>query len=333
MSKKTLACILLPILLVIGSVNQSWTVTATAVDWVPTSVEQGDCEVEAPDSHERQQKNSGGGFMRALGAPFRAIGRLFSGKKSDQQARRTTEKDAAKFEATKVVRVKDAKEEPPSTAKEQPEQASVEISSFGYHLENGRRFLLTGNLDSAIAELTAAQSLKPKSAAVNNLLGIAFESKGLRERALQAFAVAVKSDEKNGEYLNNYGFLLFKNKDYEGATKYLKRATKLAPKEARVWNNLALAQCQQGKFDDAYESFVKAGGEIDGHVNIAAQLQSHGYAKDAIKHLESAQALRPNSIDLLTKLVALYETTGRLTDAEAARRSLVALKTLADANK
>src|SRR5215813_3024276 len=333
MSKKTLACILLPILLVIGSVNQSWTVTATAVDWVPTSVEQGDCEVEAPDSHERQQKNSGGGFMRALGAPFRAIGRLFSGKKSDQQARRTTEKDAAKFEATKVVRVKDAKEKPPSTAKEQTEQASVETSSFGYQLENGRRFLLTGDVNSAIAELSAAQSLKPKSADANNLLGIAYELKGLRGCALQAFEIAVKSDKKNPEYLNNYGFLLYKNQNYEAATKYLKLAAKLAPKDARVWNNLALAQCQRGKFDDAYDSFVKAGGEFAGHVNIAAQLQRHGYAKDAIKHLESAQALSPNSVDVLTKLVALYEITGRPTDAEAARRSLVALKTLADANK
>jgi len=62
-------------------------------------------------------------------------------------------------------------------------------------------------------------------------------------------------------------------------------------------------------------------------------LQQRGYAQDAIKHLERAQALKPNSVDVLNKLVALYEMTGRHTDAESTRRSLVALKTFADANK
>jgi Flp pilus assembly protein TadD len=168
---------------------------------------------------------------------------------------------------------------------------------------------------------------------VNNLLGIAYEGKGLRERALQSFEVAVHSEENNAEHLNNLGFLLFKSGDYERASKYLKKAAKLSPKDARIWNNLALTQCQRGKFDDAFDSFVKAVGEFDGHVNLAAQLQSRGYAKDAIQHLEKAQAIRPNAVAVLTKLVALYEMTGRPTDAENTRRSIVALKTFADANK
>jgi len=193
--------------------------------------------------------------------------------------------------------------------------------------------LIAGNVEAAISQLASAASLKPKSAEVNNLLGIAYESKGLRDRALQSFEVAVHAEENNAELLNNLGFLLYKNGDYERASKYLKKAAKLSPSDARIWNNLALTQCQRNKFDDAFESFTKAVGEFGAHANIAAQLQSKGFAKDAIEHLEKAQAMKPNSVDVLNKLIALYELTGRPTDAEAARRSLVALKTFADANK
>jgi Tfp pilus assembly protein PilF len=155
----------------------------------------------------------------------------------------------------------------------------------------------------------------------------------LRERALESFKAAVQADKNNAEYLNNYGFLLFKNNDFEEATKYLKRAAKSAPDNPRIWNNLGLAQCRRGKFDDAFESFTHAVGEFNGHVNVAAQLMAHGYAKDAINHLEKAQRMQPNSADVLAKLVNLYEMTGRARDAETARRSIIALQTSADAKK
>jgi Flp pilus assembly protein TadD len=196
-------------------------------------------------------------------------------------------------------------------------------------LERGRELLVAGDVNAAIGELSIAASIDSKSGEVNKLLAIAYESKGLRDRALQSFELALHSDEKNAEHLNNLGYLLYKNGDYERATKYLKRAAKISPNDARIWNNLALTQCQRGKFEEAYTSFVRAVGEFSAHSNLAGQLQARGYAKDAIKHLEIAQALNPNSVDVLTKLVSLYELTGRPTDAETTRRSLVALKTFA----
>jgi len=307
------------------------TVTADTFDW---SIVRDELVASNAPNETTVNENGGTGkgnsFVSALGAPFRAIGRMFRGKGNNQQPRRISQKEAAKFESSGVARINDA-QSPPSVPA--PELAALSQSEFESHLQRGRQLLVAGDLNGSVSELWVALCIKPKSAEVNNLLGIAYESKGLRNRALQAFEVAVQSDDKNPEYLNNYGFLLLKNQDYERATKYLKRAAKLSPKDARVLNNLALAQCQRGKFDEAYESFVKATGEFSGHVNIAAQLQSRGYAKDAIQHLEKAQALRPNSVDVITKLVALYDMTGRPTDAETARRSLVALKTFADANK
>jgi Flp pilus assembly protein TadD len=341
MRKRLLATSLIGMLLVMTLSTLTSVATADGFDWTTRAstlalASANASETETLNTNTAKQKHDNG-FVRALGAPFRAIGRLFGGKKNDQQAHRTTEKDAVKFETTKVTRIKDSSIQPleasaaPASTPAVP--VDVAASQFDMHLQKGREFLVSGNLDGAISELSSAASLKPKSSEANNLLGIAYEGKGLRERALQSFELAVHNEENNAEHLNNLGFLLFKNGDYERATKYLKKAAKISPSDARIWNNLALAQCQRGKLDDAYESFVRAVGEFGAHVNIAAQMQSHGSAKDAISHLEKAQAMRPNAVDVLNKLVALYDITGRVTDAEAARRSLVALKTFADANK
>ena len=311
-------------------------VTAGSFDWASIPLAE---TAQASDANENTTaddsgipKKKGNSFTRALTAPFRAIGRLFGGgKKNDQIVRRISNKEAAKFEAAKITRVTDASISEPAPSTNQGDTAA--LSDFDLHLQQGRNFLMTGDPNSAISELTIAASLNEKSGEVHKLLGIAFESKGLRDRALKEFEAALKTDDDNPEHLNNLGFLLFKNGDYERSTKYLKRAAKAAPHDARILNNLALAQCRREKFDDAFLTFTRAVGEYDAHLNMAAQLQNQAHAQLAIKHLEQAQAMRPNSIDVLTRLVALYQLTGRATDAENTRRMLLANKSFADANK
>ncbi len=172
----------------------------------------------------------------------------------------------------------------------------------------------------------------PDSGEGHNLRGMAYEQKGLRNEALSSFELAVKANPNNPEYANNLGYLLFKNGEYERATKYLKRAAKLAPDNARIWNNLGLAQCEIGRFDDAYKSFARAHDEFKGHLNIALRLESLGHTSEAIKHLEQAVALQPRSEDVLARLLALYESTGRRVEAQRAHSLLVTLRN-ADAGK
>jgi type IV pilus assembly protein PilF len=331
MTKRTLATLVLALAATVAVAERGKVVTASPFDWTTVTFTEATTDNAVTDvdngNETEVKKKRGNGFVRALGAPFRALGRLFGrGKKHEQTARGITEKEAAKFESTKVTRITDARSVPPTAAKE------PSVSPVDMHLQAGRDRLSAGDLNGAITELTQVASGKD-SAEVQNLLGMAYEGKNLRERALESFKRAVKLEKKNPLYLNNYGFLLFKNNEFEAATKYLKQGTKLSPGDARIWNNLALAQCERGKFDDALESFVHAVGAFNGRLNIAAQLSRRGYAKDAIEHLEKAQALKPNSTEVLTKLVDLYAMTGRVTDAENARRSLIALKTFAEANK
>jgi Flp pilus assembly protein TadD len=339
--KRTLLSSLLAAGLLFGLAQHHSVTTAGVFDWSTLPFEEPlvdvDADADADENEdpasEPKKKKKGNGFVRAISAPFRAFGRLFGGgsKKNEQQAtKRSSSKDASKFESVNVTRIKDAR----SDAQLQDSTSSgSDAAQPNGSLQNARELISAGNLDAAIAELSTLASLNPSDAEVQNLLGVAFEGKGFRHRALQSFYLAVRLDDDNAQYLNNYGFLLYKNGDLETATKYLRRAAKRSPRDPRIWNNLGLTLSQRGKFNDAYESFARAVGPFHGHLNVAVKLQERGHAKDAIKHLEKAQALRPNSIDVLSKLVSLYEMTGRISDAETARRSLVVLKTFADANK
>jgi len=337
MHKQSVAALAISIFLLFVVLHPGRVVTAGAFDWANIALAQSEVFQNEMEPSNGAQNNDSNGVSRVLGAPFRALSRLFGGgrkkdesrKKDDQQAKARSEKDKPKFESTKVLRIRDART---------PVQTPTDVNApaegaFDTYLQRGREMLVSGDFDAAVAELSMAASLDPKSGAAKNLLGVAYEGKGLRGRALESFKAAVEIDKDNAEYLNNYGFLLFKNKDFSEATKYLKRAVKISPKDGRIWNNLAYAQCERAKFDEAFQSFLRGVGEFDAHVNIAAQLWSHGEGKAAIQHLEAARAMRPNSAEVLAKLVSMYDVTGRASDAEAARRSIVALRTFAEAKK
>ena len=334
MAKNILAS-LMALVLLVALVSHPSVVTAEGYDWAKLVAAEAAAEAAeneaAQETAETPKKKSGNGFSRALGAPFRALGRLFGGGKKNEQssARKISEKEAATFESAKITRVKDARTEESSSTP----TPVVLNQPAAVHLQNGRQYLSVGKVNEAIAELAAAQSVDPKSAEIQNLLGVAYGSKGMNDRALKAFEAAVRADKNNAQYLNNYGFFLLQNRDYESAVKHLKRAVKLSPNDARIWNNLAVALCQREKFDEAYQSFVRAVGEYDGRVNMAAQLLAQGLGQEAIKHLEVAHSIRPESTEVLTRLAGLYRMTGRITDAENARRNLLALQTSAAVQK
>lgn len=259
----------------------------------------------------QNQEGQGNGFLRALKAPFKAIGRLFGrGKKDNNKLERISEKDIKRFESAPVDQIKDA------TVAQANARANP-ADNAASHLEQGRTLLDNGNLNEAIEELSMAAAMDPGLADAHNLLGVAYDRKGLSELARRAFEEAVKLDGANAEILNNLGYLLYKNGDYRGAADRLKKAVKVAPNDARILNNLALAQSQMGKFDDAYKNFARAGGEITGRLNVANQLEMAGRSAEALKHYEAARLKAQQSTSLGTQeiTVVIEVKNGRITFA------------------
>jgi len=290
------------------------------------------------------EKKGGNRLVKVVTFPFKAVGRLFGfGKKNNpNKLERLTEKDVKRFESAKVAKVTDARSTtaapttdgaapataaPDTTSTLEPDQALARI-----YLADGRKAFDNRDANGAIAALSHAVSLDPKLYEAHNLLGIAYESKGLRNNALESLKASLKGDNVQPEYLNDYGYLLMKHREYERAVKYLKRAVKAKPDE-RFLNNLALAQVELNKFDDAYKNFERAVGEFQGRLNIATRLKRLGWDKKAIEHLEKARALQPESMAVLADLVVLYQRTGKPEEAAEANKALITLRTHAEATK
>ena len=296
---------------------------------------------ESANDDVQSEKKGGNRLVKVVTYPFRAVGRLFGFGKKDNpnKLERLSKKDVEKFESAGVAKITDARstttaptpngaapaEASDATSKLDPDQALARI-----YLADGRKAFDNRDANGAIAALTHALSLDPKLYEAHNLLGIAYESKGLRNNALESLKASLKGDNDQPEHLNDYGYLLMKDREYERAVKYLKRAVKAKPDE-RFLNNLALAQVELGKFDDAYKNFERAVGEFQGRLNIATRLKRLGWNKKAIEHLEKARALKPESMAVLADLVVLYERTGKVEEAAEANKALITLRTSAEA--
>jgi Flp pilus assembly protein TadD len=262
----------------------------------------------------QSEKKGGNKIVKVLTAPYRAIRRLFGGGKDDDKLQRLTEKDVAKFESTPMSRVDDSR-----TPAETKPSASGTAKE---HLANGRALLSVGRINEAITELSLAASLDPRLSEANSLLGIAYDRKGMHDRARESYDRAIKAEPEDAQTLNNLGFSLYQNGNYRAAVDKLKHAARLAPTDQRILNNLALAQCRLGKYDEAYRNFARAGGELTGRLNTAAMLERMGRDEEAIKHYEAARRAQPNSAVALTHLADLYRRAGRFSEAQAAQTAL-----------
>ena len=315
MNKRTLIAIFIAFLLTVG---------ATAMWSASTLEREGDADVNSledagnlagnvDEDGTPKERKKGNKVARIFTAPFKAFGRLFSNK-DDKRLQRMSEKDAEKFESVGVERVEDSRT--PETRK------LTAAASAREHLAAGRSYLLEGRINEAIYELATASAIDPKLSEAHNLLGVAYDKKGLADRAKDSYERAVKFEPEDAQTLNNLGFSLYQNGNYRAAADRLKRAVKLAPTDERILNNLGLALCRLGKFQEAYRHFARAAGPYTGNLNTGRMLERFGRDEEAIKYYEDARRIDPSSTLALRRLSALYKRTGQPEQAEAVSNAL-----------
>jgi len=298
-----------------------WSASTIQREGDPDAIVLEDSGAEAGNAE--QPKKKGNKVVKVLAAPFKMFGRLFGGGDDTNKVHRMTEKDAERFETAGVTRIEDANNK--------PVKRDETLSSAKEHLEAGREFLLQGNYNEAISELSTAASIDPKLTEAHNLLGVAYDKKGFNDRARESFERAVKMEE-DADTLNNLGFSLYQNGNYRAAVDRLKRAAKLAPQDERILNNLGLAYCRLGKIDEAYKAFSRAMGPLTGNLNTAKMLERFGREDDAIRYYEAARQIDPMNSLALRRLADLYQRVGRATDSDAARAALALAQNNAAAN-
>lgn len=323
MNKRTLLAIFIAFVVTIG---------ATAVWSASTLEREGDTDANVledsgslagnvdDDGEVKTKKKGGNKVVRVIAAPFKAFGRLFK-RNDDNKLQRMTEEDAEKFEAVGVARVEDSRT--PAMKKLDPTASAKE------HLAAGRGYLLSGRINEAIYELSTASSIDPKLSEAHNLLGVAYDKKGLADRAKDSYERAVKAEPDDAQTLNNLGFSLYQNGNYRAAVDKLKRAAKLAPTDERILNNLGLALCRLGKFQDAFKHFARAAGPVMGNLNTGRMLERFGRDEDAIRYYEDARRLDPSSTLALRRLAELYKRTGNPEQSQAATNALANISAVA----
>jgi Flp pilus assembly protein TadD len=310
MSKRRLIAIFIVFVIAVGA-SAMWSASTIERDGDPdaNSIE----DSGSPAGNTTEQKKSGNKVVRIFAAPFKAFGRLFS-HKDDNKLQRMTEKDAERFESVGVTRVDDSRT---------PEVKKLALAnSAKEHLANGRSYLLNGQFNEAVTELSTAVSLDPKLTEAHSLLGVAYDRKGLADRARESYERAIKAEPEDAQALNNLGFSLYQNGNYRAAVDRLKRAAKLAPTDDRILNNLGLALCRLGKFEEAYKHFARAAGAYTGNLNTARMLERFGREEDAIKYYEAARRIEPNSTLALKRLSDLYKRVGRTEESQSTENTL-----------
>ena len=309
MNKRRILAVLIAFVLTVAA-TAMWSASTIQREGDPDAIVLEDSGAEAGNAE--QPKKKGNKVVKVLAAPFKMFGKLFGGDDTNK-VHRMTEKDAERFETAGVTRIEDANNKP---VKRDTSNASAKE-----HLENGREYLLEGNYNEAISELSMAASLDPKLTEAHNLLGVAYDKKGFNDRARESFERAVKMDE-DADTLNNLGFSLYQNGNYRAAVDRLKRAAKLAPQDERILNNLGLAYCRLGKIDDAYKAFSRAMGPLTGNLNTAKMLERFGREDDAIRYYEAARQIEPSNTIALRRLADLYNRVGRTAESQEARTAL-----------
>jgi len=311
MNKRTIVAVLIAFVLTIGA-TAMWSASTISREGDPDANVLQDSGVEAGEVAQPAKKG-GNKVVKVLAAPFKAFGRLFGGGDDTNKIHRMTEKDAERFASTGVTRIEDANN--------QPVKRDTSSASPREHLELGRQFLIDGNYNEAISELSLAVSLDPKLGEAHSLLGVAYDKKGFSDRAKDSFERAVKIDE-DADTLNNLGFSFYQSGNYRAAVDRLKRAAKLAPADERILNNLGLALCRLGKIDEAYKAFSRATGPLTGNLNTAKMLERFGREDDAIRYYEAARQIDPSNTIALRRLADLYQRIGRTSDSDSARAAL-----------
>lgn len=99
---------------------------------------------------------------------------------------------------------------------------------------------------------------QPNNDMAHTLLGFAYCQKGLEDKAMQEYKIALKLNPVNAHAYNNIGFLYYKAGLMTEAIDAYKMAIKLNPKEPHFHCNLGYAYVQIARFEEAIEEYELA---------------------------------------------------------------------------
>lgn len=105
----------------------------------------------------------------------------------------------------------------------------------------------------------AALEIDPQNALINNNYAYSLSERDLQlDRAFEMIKIAIAADSANASYLDTYGWIFFKMKEYGKAYYYINKSLEIEGKNAEVLEHLGDVLYMQGKTKQAVEYWKKA---------------------------------------------------------------------------
>ncbi|MGA9527760.1 MAG: tetratricopeptide repeat protein [Terriglobales bacterium] len=165
------------------------------------------------------------------------------------------------------------------------------------------------------------------------LADIHAHSPDYKDKALAEFQDVLKNDPDNAAALRGAGFASLQEKDYQRAGEYLRRATQLDSKDARVHFYYAMVLNQQGPPDAAKSAEIEK--ELETSISLDPTLADaysllgftqafSGEPEKGIASMKKGLELSPRDEHYMINLASVYMAARRVDEAIAVLRSLAA---------
>lgn len=165
----------------------------------------------------------------------------------------------------------------------------------------------------------------PKKARVYNNLGNVYGSRGLIDKAIEHYHIALRIKPDYAEVYNNLGEAYKSKGIYDEAIENYLIALNLRPDFPEACNNLGVAYSSKGQIDKAIELFQKSiklkYEYAEAHNNLGVAYKSMALNDKAIEHYRIALKIMPDFIKARLNLGLIYLKNG---DKENARKEFEA---------
>eukprot|EP00189_Rhodosorus_marinus_P009077 CAMPEP_0184752864 /NCGR_PEP_ID=MMETSP0315-20130426/43801_1 /TAXON_ID=101924 /ORGANISM="Rhodosorus marinus, Strain UTEX LB 2760" /LENGTH=922 /DNA_ID=CAMNT_0027232217 /DNA_START=220 /DNA_END=2988 /DNA_ORIENTATION=- len=184
--------------------------------------------------------------------------------------------------------------------------------------------LKLAELPSEATQLYAeALSVDPEYAQAYYNLGVAYADMGMKEQALEYYALTLHKNELHAEALCNAGVIHKETGHVEQAILNYERALSVNPNFELARANLSIALCdagtqakQESKIDDAFTLYSRAlafnPSYPDAHYNLGVAYAEERKPMRAIVHYELAVKFNPNHKEAHNNLGVMYKELGNL---------------------
>jgi Flp pilus assembly protein TadD len=125
-------------------------------------------------------------------------------------------------------------------------------------------------------------------------MAAAFDRMGKFSQAEVHYQQAMKLAPHDARNWNDLGYSYYLQNRWPDAERTLKTADAMKPNDSRTLTNLGLTLAAQGKEADALTALSRANGPAVGHANLGFILAAMGKTDEARRHYETALSIQPN---------------------------------------